>query len=120
MSERGVPTGAELAAALGEALREDVLPATSGREQFVVRVAAHVAGQLERELSLGPAADVAHAERLASLGAGSDAELVAAIRAGAFDGERFAELVGLLHASAVERLRIVNPRHLAADDQNLS
>jgi hypothetical protein len=118
-SARGVPTDAELAAALGALLKDDVLPELSGRLQFQVRVAAGVAGQLARSAALGPAFAAAHDARLASLGVESDASLISAIADGSFD-DRFAELVGALRASAVERLAIVNPRHLLPEDQNLS
>ena len=59
MSSHGVPTTAELVAAVREFLSDDVMPATEGRLQFHARVAANVLAQVERELALGPPADPA-------------------------------------------------------------
>jgi hypothetical protein len=113
---RGIPTAAELAAALRQTLADELVAATSGRERFLARVAAHTAGIVERELLLGPAAEAAHAERLAALGVADDAELAAAIRSGALDARRD-EVVAAVRASVVERLRIDNPRHLLPRDR---
>lgn len=112
---RGVPTSAELAEAVREFLREEVVPATAGRVGFLARVAANVLAMLERELALGPDYAATHAARLQELGVRDDEELCAAIRAGRFD-ERLGELVALLRADAVEKLRIGNPRWLRTED----
>ncbi len=115
MSERGVPTAAELVEAVAEFLRDEVMEQASGRLRFNARVAANVLGIVERELKLGDAAAVAHAQRLATLGVAGDAELVDAIRAGRFD-DRLPELVAALRASTRDRLEIANPRYL--DDRD--
>jgi hypothetical protein len=112
----GVPTMAELAEAVREFLERDVMPGTEGRLRFHARVAANVLGQIERELALGQRHAAAHAERLASLGVADDAELARAIRDGAFD-DRMPELVAALRATAIEKLRIGNPRHLREEDR---
>jgi len=111
VSERGIPTAAELVAALREFLADNVMPNTTGALSFHARVAANVAGIVERELQPGEAAARAHAERVAQLGFTNDAELAAAIRSGELD-DRVGELVPALLATAVDELRINNPRHI--------
>jgi hypothetical protein len=113
---RGVPTTGELAAAVREYLRTDVLAATEGRTQFLARVAANVTGQIERQLALGPDQDRAHAERLAALGVADDAALAQAIRDGSLD-ERADEVFAAVRARVVDRLRVTNPRHLIEKDR---
>jgi hypothetical protein len=108
---RGIPTAAELVNALRGFLSDDVMPGTSGALSFHARVAANVAGIVERELELGPAAAAAHRERLATLGFADDAELARAIRAGELD-DRTQELAAALLATAVDDLKIANPRHI--------
>jgi hypothetical protein len=112
----GVPTPAELLEAVREFLEDEVMPGTEGRLRFHARVAANVVGQIERELALGPALAVAHAERLAALGFADDAELAQAIREGALD-DRMDEVVAALRAAAVDKLRIANPRYLHDADR---
>jgi Domain of unknown function (DUF6285) len=111
MTERGIPTAAELVQALREFLADEVMPNTTGALSFHARVAANVAGIVERELALGPEAERAHAQRLEQLGFADDAQLAAAIRDGQLD-DRVGELVSALLARAVDELRIANPRHI--------
>ena len=111
----GVPSARELAAAVEEFLREEAVPATSGRLSFLARVAANVVAMLERELELGPAYAAAHAARLEALGVRDDAELCEAIRKGRLD-DRIDEVVALARADAIEKLRIANPRWLRPED----
>jgi hypothetical protein len=105
------PTAAELVAAVREFLERDVLSATDGQVRFHARVAINVLGMVERELALGPPQAAAHAERLARLGVGGDAELAAAIRAGDLD-DRAAEVRAVLLESVRDKLRVANPRYL--------
>jgi hypothetical protein len=105
------PNAAELVAAVREFLEHDVLDTTDGRVRFHARVAINVLGIVERELALGPAQAAAHAERLARLGVGGDAELAAAIRAGDLD-DRAAEVRSALIESVRAKLRVANPRYL--------
>ena len=98
----GIPTTAELAAAVREFLLEEVMPATDGRLQFHARVAANVLAQIERELELGP------------LDTTADAELCAAIRDGSLS---FEEALHRVRAGVVAKLRISNPRHLLPEDR---
>ncbi len=102
---RGVPSTAELIAAVREYLEQDVMPATEGRLQFHARVAVNVLGQVERELALGPPADPA-----------ADASLCESIRAGEFD-TRFDQLAQTLRPGVVAKLRVANPRHLLPEDR---
>ena len=95
----GVPTTAELIAAVREFLESEVMPATEGGLRFHARVAANVLAQVERELELGRPADPA-----------SDAELCAAVRAGA-------DVYDAVRASVVRKLRVSNPRHLRPEDR---
>jgi hypothetical protein len=111
----GITTAAELAKAVRQFLDDEVVSATDGRLRFLARVAAKAVAQLERELGSGPGIERAHAARLAALGVCDDAELCEKIRAGSFD-DRLDELVAQLRKSVVERLRVVNPRHLLPED----
>ncbi len=79
----GRPTAAELVAAVADFLDNDVRAATEGQVNFHARVAANVLRIVERELSDDSAADVTG--RLAGLGFADEAQLAAAIRAGALD-----------------------------------
>jgi len=111
----GVPTTAELAAAVRQFLEDEVLPATDGRLRFLARVAANAVAQIEREHLLGPEVQQAHAERLTRLGVDDDARLCAALRDGALD-DRIDEVLALVRADVVDKLRIANPRHLLPQD----
>ena len=105
--EHAVPTTGELV--------EEVQPATDGRVSFLARVAANVLAMVERELEYGPASEAAHRKRLAALGVADDAELAERIRTGALD-DRLPEVVSAVRATAVDRLRIANPRWLTFED----
>lgn len=112
MNMHGRPTAAELAAAVQEFLREELMPALEGRLRFHTLVAANVLAIIERELTLGPAQEEQHAARLADLGVRDDAELAAAIRGGSLD-ERTPEVVEALWESVVAKVRVANPKYLA-------
>jgi Domain of unknown function (DUF6285) len=111
-----VPTARELAEALREFLEEEVMPAVDGRLRFLARVAANASAQIERELALGPEHARAHSRRLRALGVADDAELVRAIRTGALD-DRLDQVLAVTRASAVNKLRIANPRYLRPEDR---
>lgn len=111
----GVPTTAELAAAVRQFLEDEVMPATEGRLRFLARVAANAVAQIEREHLLGPEIQQAHAARLAGLGVADDAQLCAAIRDGQLD-DRADEVLAAVRADVVDKLRIANPRHLLPRD----
>ncbi|HWA67796.1 MAG TPA: DUF6285 domain-containing protein [Mycobacteriales bacterium] len=105
------PTAAQLAEAVEEFLRDELLPALDGRLKFQTLVAANVMAILRRELIDGPAGAAAHQERLASLGVADDAALVAAIRGGEMD-DRIAEVIATLRPSVEAAVKIANPKHL--------
>lgn len=115
MTNRGIPTTAELAGALQEFLHEEVMPQVTGRLNFHVRVAGNVAAMLEREIRLGAVHAAAHQARLHELGVADDGELAAAIRDGKLDG-RVEQVCAALRVSAVDSLRVINPRHLEPGD----
>lgn len=106
------PSARELIESVREWIERDVAPAVTGRLRFHSRVAVNVLAIVERELEVGPAQAGAHAERLAALGVGSDAELAASIREGAFDG-RLAEVLATLEPSIRDKVAVANPRYLA-------
>ncbi|WP_243788320.1 phosphotransferase family protein [Saccharopolyspora gloriosae] len=104
----GRPTATELVAAVAEFLRTDARPALDGRSRFHALVAENVLGTVERELRLGPEQQRRRQDRLAALGYRDEAELAAAIRAGA-DG---AEILAALREGVTDRLLVANPRYL--------
>lgn len=102
----GRPTAAELVAAVAEFLETDVRESTTGQVNFHARVAANVLRIVERELLGDSAADVAKA--LAALGFDDEAQLAAAIRAGALD-DRPEQLQSVLRAVVRHRLSVAHP-----------
>jgi hypothetical protein len=62
-----MPSAAELIEAVTECLRDELLPALSGRAAFQARVAAGVLAIARRELLGAPRADAAEAARLRAL-----------------------------------------------------
>jgi aminoglycoside phosphotransferase (APT) family kinase protein len=108
------PTAGQLLEAVREFLEGDVMGATDGRVRFHARVAGRALAIVERELAAGDAPARAHAERLAALGYGSEAELAAAIRSGALD-DRWGEVAAAVRATVADKLAVANPTY-AADD----
>ncbi len=102
----GRPTAAELVAAVAEFLETDVRESTAGQVNFHARVAANVLRIVERELLVESADDVTVA--LADVGFGDEAQLAAAIRAGALDG-RDAQVQSALRALVRHRLSVAHP-----------
>ena len=102
----GRPTAAELVAAVAEFLETDMRKATDGRVNFHARVAANVLRTVEREL-LDDAA-TALADALAGLGFTDEAQLAAAIRAGALD-DRPDEVTACLRTLVRRRLAVAHP-----------
>jgi aminoglycoside phosphotransferase (APT) family kinase protein len=107
----GRPTSAELVQAVTHYLREELMPATEGRLQFLARVAANALDTVERELRLGPGQESRHRERLAALGHHEKAGLAAAIRSGEISDDDPA-LLAAVRAAATDRLAVANPRYL--------
>jgi DNA-directed RNA polymerase subunit F len=115
MRQHAIPTAADLVEAVREFLVEEVRSATSGRVEFLARVAGNALAIVERELRYGPEDAARHAERLARLGMHDDRELAREIRSGALD-DRIEEVVAAVRADTLERLRVANPRWLTAAD----
>ena len=110
VSLHGTPTAAELVEAVREWIERDVLTSTEGRLRFHARVAVNVLATVERELAVGEEQEVAHRERLASLGLADDVELARAIRNGDLD-DRFDEVRAVLRADVDDRLAVANPKY---------
>jgi hypothetical protein len=127
------PTIYELLRAIERFLRDEIVPATEGRRQFLARVAANAIGLVERELQ-GEAEHAAHewtgldallgAEPMpgdrdalaVAVRARNDA-LCARIRSGAFDAASAArtELLGHVRATVRDKLLVTNRAYLEAD-----
>jgi aminoglycoside phosphotransferase (APT) family kinase protein len=104
------PSAGLLLEAVREWVEGDVREVTDGRVQFHTRVAATVLATVERELALGPAMAKAHAERLATLGVASEADLARRIRAGEWSlVDR--PLVDAVRQTVVDKLAVANPRY---------
>src|SRR5829696_3348484 len=112
---RGIPTAGELAGSVRQFLQDAVMPGTAGRLSFLARVAGNTMAALEREIALGPAYAANQRARLDALGMRDDRELADALRAGELH-DRMDEVFTALRATAVENLRISNPRHLEPRD----
>jgi hypothetical protein len=110
----GRPTAAELVAAVADFLDNDVRSSTrpdgrladAAQVNFHARVAANVLRIVERELTDDSAAEVTG--RLAELGFADEAQLAAAIRAGALDG-RADDVLPALRTLVRHRLAIAHP-----------
>jgi hypothetical protein len=124
---REQPSAAELLDAVAEFLGREVMPELSGRLAFHARVAVNVLQTVRREMSLGPAADLAETARLTAL-LGHDgetealnAELCDWIASGAIDPDDPA-LIEHLWATTLATLAVDQPnyatyrRAVAADD----
>lgn len=111
------PTASELLEAVSEFLERDVMT-LEGRVGFHGRVARNVVDIVRRELELGPEADRTERAGLESL-LGTDvddlqdanAELARRIRRGELDGRRD-DVIAHLRRTAIDKLRIANPREL--------
>ena len=105
------PSAAELVEAVREFLERDVLGATEGRVHSPPGVATAVGAGGGVESGRGAGGRARHADRLAALGMGDDAELAAAIRSGALD-DRYDEVKAAVWASVRDKLAVANPRYL--------
>ena len=108
----GRPTAPELLAAVAEFLREEVMPATEGRINFLARVAANALDGVERELRFGSRQAREHRRRLADFGVADQAEFADAIRSGKLDPGDPA-LLAAVRAAVTDRLAVANPRYLS-------
>jgi aminoglycoside phosphotransferase (APT) family kinase protein len=108
----GRPTAADLTGAVALFLREEVMPATEGRLNFLARVAANALDGVGRELLLGPEQQRRHRERLAAFGQADQAGLAAAIRSGEIEADD-PELLAAVRSAVTDRLSVANPRYLS-------
>ena len=108
------PSGPELLRAVREFLTTEAGfgAGADPRLRFHARVAANALRIAEREALLAAAHAQRHRTRLDALGCGDDAGLCAAIRDGSLD-HRFDEVIEAVRASAVDKLTVANPGHLA-------
>ncbi len=127
------PTASELLGAVQAFLEEEIVPATTGRRQFLARVAANCVGMVDREF----AAEQEHVERAwtgldALCGAVAEpqdrrrraaavterlTELCERIRAGDFDegSKGYESLLAFARGRVRDKLELSNPRLLEAD-----
>ncbi len=126
------PTIHELLRSVEGFLRDEIVPATEGRRQFLARVAANAIGLVEREL----AGETAHGERewsgldallgsapmprerdaLATAVRARNDVLCARIRAGDFDaGAQRAALLEHVRRTVRDKLEVTNRAYLEAD-----
>lgn len=110
------PTVAELLAACGGFLTDEVVGEPGGTvgemTRFHARVAANALAIARRELLVGSSQLTAHRSRLRALGCADDGALVAAIRSGSLD-ERWDEVLDAVRELTVHKLTVANPRYLA-------
>ena len=107
----GNPTSAELVESVREWIERDVLTQVDGRLKFHSRVAINVLAMVERELAMGEEQQVAHEERLTTLGVADDAEFAHSIRNGDLD-DRLDEVRAVLRADVDAKLAVANPKYL--------
>ena len=105
------PAGPELLRAVREFLTAEV-GIGDPRLRFHARVAANALRIAEREAMLAARHERQHRARLAALGCADDAGLCAAIRDGSLD-HRFDDVIAAVRATAVDKLTVANPGHLA-------
>lgn len=128
------PTRTELLAAVRRFLEEDVVPATTGRRQFLARVSVHTLALVERELGheerhaerewegldgvLGGEPRPARFEELGDALQQRNRALCERIRDGSFDVEGTARerLVAHLRETVREKLEVADPALLRRDD----
>ena len=119
-----LPSAADLVESVAEWLEGPLAATLTGAERFNVRVAANSLRIVERELRAGPVHHAADRVAFAALAPdladeASDEKRVAAlageVRSGALDS-RTPQVLAVLHAYAVRKLQITNPRYLSAQD----
>lgn len=106
-----VPTAGQLVESVREWLEKDVVSGTSGRLQFLARVAVNSLAIVEREMRVGTPQTRRHLARLADLGVDSDAELAREIRSGRFD-DRLDVVAEVVRHSVVDKVHVANPKYL--------
>jgi len=102
------PGPVELVEAVRDYLADDLGPRASGRDRWMLRVAANALTVALREFDSAESDTERHLSRLDSLGVADDQELTLAIRSGRFDG-RERELVSALWETTIDKLLVSNP-----------
>ncbi|MBP7815975.1 MAG: protein kinase [Phenylobacterium sp.] len=98
---------------------DTIRPELKPRDAFLARVAVNVLGVVQRELTLGPAAEIDAVERMSGLlghgGSFEDltAELCAKLRAGEMDAST-PGLLAALRANAQDQVAIDQPNYASA------
>ncbi|MGH2805821.1 MAG: phosphotransferase family protein [Actinomycetota bacterium] len=107
------PSSVELLEAVEGFLRTDVLSNTQGKLQFHARVAANVAGIVQRELALGELLTEAHARRLERVGVPDERALALSIRSEEVEvDDRYEEIVSAVAETIRDKLLVANPKYL--------
>ena len=105
------PDPAALVETVREFLEQEVFPATEGQVRFLVRVATNALRIVERQLTLSPAQEEAHAERLRHLGYADNAAFVDGIRNGELD-QQFEQAMSVLRQAVWDKVMVVNPKYV--------
>lgn len=113
--KHGVPTTVELIQAVRHFVADEIGPSPPGRLRFLSRVADNVLRQIEADVKFGADIDQSKSTRMSTLGLADEAELCAAIRSGALD-DRLGEVVEIVRAGLVDRLRVTNRSYLHPQD----
>jgi aminoglycoside phosphotransferase (APT) family kinase protein len=111
-SEFGVPDLIGLLDSVKGYIDRDVFGATTGRVQFLARVASNSLATAQREIHFAPHAHQAFVKCYARFGVRSEAELAGKVRAGSI--KESAELLALLREVVTFRLAVANPKHFGA------
>jgi hypothetical protein len=113
--KHGIPTTVELVQAVRQFVADEIGPGSPGRLRFLARVANNVLRHIEADLKFGAEIERSKLTRLSRLGLADEAELCAAIRSGALDSRRD-EVVEIVRAGLVDRLRVTNHSYLRPQD----
>lgn len=81
----GTPELREVVRVVSEALMQEVVPATTDRPQYVVRMACRLLDIIQRELDAGDAGARRCAELIREIGAADEPDLAAGLIGGRFD-----------------------------------
>ena len=111
------PTAAELLSAVRDHLTENLAPVLAGQPAFHLRVATNALATVQRTMADGDALDQAELDGLQEL-LGRDGDLIdlnrtlaVRIKSGELDDRR-EDLLTHLRRTAIDKLRISNPRYM--------
>jgi aminoglycoside phosphotransferase (APT) family kinase protein len=106
-----LPRATDLLEAVAEHLEGELAGQLTGRQRFLVRVAANVVRVVAREVHLGPALEAEHRARLEALGVVDDAELASALREGRLSSQS-PRVRHAVRAAVEAKLAVANPQRL--------